>query len=230
MPEDDADGVTVVFEDVRRPLSAAESLSFGREADLVIDAANRSMHRRLGLIRHDEGWVLENLGRSVTLVATDLDGASYARVTPGAVVPIPFANTALAFSCGSANYRMSLHLGRPPSVTAPSEPSRLDATDATLTSTSIVFNDEQYVLLEALARSRFDGPVSPGALPSNRQLARELGWSTTKLTRKLDHLCAKLAKAGLTGLVGDTADTATDRRLRLAEIAVEHRLVRRERT
>ena len=88
-----------------------------------------------------------------------------------------------------------------------------------------MFNDEQYALLERLAALRAGGPITVNDLPSNRELARDLGWTVSKLTRKLDNLCLKLDRAGVTGLVGDSAETAKIRRLRLADVALEHGLV-----
>lgn len=218
----------LAFDDVETRLDVGQSLTFGRSAELVIDSSNRSMHRELGRFSWADGqWHLTNLGRSITLVATDLDGASFARVTPGASVPLPFPRTAISFSAGRANYRLSAH--RRPSaiddVPDPDDHGYEKSNDLTITASTLEFNDDQLALLGVLARLRADGPITIDDIPSNRQLAHQLGWTPSKLSRKLDHLCLKLDRAGVTGLVGDTAETAKVRRLVLANLAVEHALV-----
>ncbi len=84
------------------------------------------------------------------------------------------------------------------------------------------------VLLRALTAQRFVGPVTAEDLPSNRQLANELGWSLPKFNRKLDHLCKKFARAGVQGVVGSAFGSATQRRVILANFVVENRLLDRD--
>ena len=218
----------VRFVDEDRIVAPDATLTFGRQADLVIDSVNRNMHRELGRFANEDGqWRLINLGRSITIVATDLDGASFARVVPGAAIPLPFTNTAITFSAGRANYRLTTHQPQSASSALSGElpPGYEHGNDSTITASSIVFKDEQYALLVALAQLRADGPITAEDLPSNRQLPKSLGWTPSKFTRKLDNLCLKLERAGLTGLVGDSAETARLRRLRLANAAVEQGLV-----
>jgi hypothetical protein len=56
-------------------------------------------------------------------------------------------------------------------------------------------------------------------------LALRLGWTLTKFNRKLDHLCAKLAREGVRGLRGGPDALATDRREALVEHAITVGLV-----
>jgi hypothetical protein len=56
-------------------------------------------------------------------------------------------------------------------------------------------------------------------------VAARLGWSTTKLTRKLDSVCSKLSKVGVRGLHGRPGELASSRRARLVEYALAVRLV-----
>jgi hypothetical protein len=222
--------LTVEFEGhVWRPVSGDE-VTFGRAADIVVDPSNLSLHRVLGRIRRvDRRWFLANVGRSVSLVASDTDGASFARIAPGTEVPLPFPRTTVKFSAGRANYRLTIEVDPATWIgdTTDDGAIRPNTLERTLTSSGLVFNEEQFALLCALAAPRLDGPITSADLPSNRQLARQLGWSPAKLTRKLDHLCAKFARVGVNGLVGSTAGTATERRLLLADLAVEHRIVTR---
>jgi hypothetical protein len=220
------DRILVSFEGATHAVAATDALTFGRHGDVVIDPANRMLHRLLGRFTNADGsWWLSNLGSSIALVVSDLDGASFARVVPGGSIPLPFERSAVAFSAGRANYRLTVEqLGwNPRSVVT----GATESTEPTVTASSLVFNDEQYALLAALARHRSTG--APGQpMVSRRQLAQELGWSDAKLGRKLDHLCTKLARAGVPGLVGRAGRTADNRRQLLADAAVELGLVCRE--
>lgn len=218
--------IHVCFDGERRDVAPGSRLTFGRQGDLVIDSANRSMHRLLGQFWDHEGqWRLANLGRTVSIVVIDLEGASFAHVVPGADIPVPFRNTAVAFSAGRANYRLTVEQPMAPDNRGAPPFGYEMTSDATITATRLVFNAEQLELLRVFAELRADGPVRAADIPSNRQLAQRLGWTPTKLTRKLDNLCSKLDRAGVTGLVGDSADSATSRRVTLANVAVEQGLV-----
>jgi hypothetical protein len=87
-------------------------------------------------------------------------------------------------------------------------------------------NDDQRLLLAALCEPRLRDPADRWApVPSNRSVAARLGWTLAKFNRKLDHLCVKLARAGVAGVHGDLGQLATDRRRVLVEHALEVGLV-----
>ncbi|MEP6843532.1 MAG: hypothetical protein ABJA11_08420, partial [Pseudolysinimonas sp.] len=54
------------------------------------------------------------------------------------------------------------------------------------------------------------------------------GWTLTAFNRKLDNVCDKLDRIGVTGLRGGRDNLATNRRLRLVEYAIATRLVTRD--
>ncbi len=214
------------FEGERRVLVPPGELTIGRQADLIVDPANRHLHRVLARLVWSETWWLQNVGRSIAIVLTDLDGSSYARVAPSEAMPIPFANTALSFSAGPANYRLTIVTGGPARLEGDwgIQDTSEEATDSP---DALQFNEEQLQLLAVLGSARLGGPISTADLPSSRQMARELGWSLSKFNRKLDHLCQKLGRAGVAGLTGSTEVSASERRLRLSIFAVESGLVDR---
>lgn len=218
----------IAFEAEQCRVAPGQSCTFGRAGDIEVDGANRLLHRILGRFFDRDGqWWLANEGRSIAIVMTDLDSASYTRIVAGASIPLPFRRASLSFTAGRANYRMQVDnsaIDAPPASQA-SLPS--PTVDATLTTGALVFNDEQFELLVALATDRLDGPILATDLPTNRELARQLGWTPSKLNRKLDNLCAKLTRAGVLGLQGSVADVATDRRLQLANFVVEQGIVTR---
>ena len=88
----------------------------------------------------------------------------------------------------------------------------------------IPFTTDQHLLLVALCENRLLGETS---LPSNRAVARTIGWTITKYNRKLDAVCAKLSRQGVRGLRGSNDALASDRRVNLVEHAVSAGLVTR---
>ena len=76
-----------------------------------------------------------------------------------------------------------------------------------------------------MAETTLRDPHAGADLPTNRAVARRLGWSITKFNRKLDNLCNRFATLGVGGLRGSIDHLATDRRRRLVDHAVESGLV-----
>ena len=205
-----------------------QSLTFGRSADIVIDD-NRFLHRVLGEFRHDNGlWWLHNVGSSIGLALNDDDSASAVRLAPGSSIPVAFSAATLRFDAGGTSYEMSLdqvgHDGSDPEDDLP-EPTDVDlpddTADRTTTTSNLPLTDDQFALLVALA----DPVIRDDPMPTNRQLAFQLGWTVTKYNRKLDGLCAKYSKAGVAGLHGSSDRLAKDRRSRLAEHVIEAGIV-----
>ena len=111
---------------------------------------------------------------------------------------------------------------------AEDDPLEADDSDLdTIALGDLLLTDEQRLLLLALAEGTLRDPHSNDELPTNRAVARRLGWSITKFNRKLDNLCNRFSKLGVGGLRGSIDQLATDRRRRLVEHAVESGLIAR---
>ncbi len=214
--------------------SVDQSLTFGRSADIDIDD-NRFLHRVLGEFQMHNGlWWLNNVGSSIALSLTDEATTSSARIAPGSSMPIAFEASTLRFEAGGMSYELSLDVvgprGAEPESDAPAQPRNdeavgaddLDAAERTTTTVDLPLTDDQFALLVALARPVMD---NVDTMPTNRELAHGLGWTLTRLNRKLDGLCAKYSKAGVSGLHGSTDRLAKDRRTRLAEHAIHAGIV-----
>ena len=102
-----------------------------------------------------------------------------------------------------------------------------DGAGETIALGDILLTDEQRLLLLALAEGTLRDPHTADELPTNRAVARRLGWSITKFNRKLDNLCDRFSKLGVGGLRGSIDQLATDRRRRLVEHAIESGLISR---
>jgi hypothetical protein len=218
------DGSELIVEFVgdERVLAPGEELTFGRAGDLAIDD-NRYLHRLLGRFSCSAGvWWLTNLGSSIPLTVSDTSGPSFSKVAPGTSLPLSFESSLVAFEAGGCNYELTVDLAG-----GGLDNESVDANDvggmsgeATSTASSLPMSPEQRLLLVALAEAQLRDPSASLELPTNRQIAHDLGWTITKYNRKLDGLCVKFALGGVSGLRGSSDSLARDRRARLVDHAV----------
>ncbi|MFV0308279.1 MAG: hypothetical protein ACK5OX_11105 [Desertimonas sp.] len=211
-------------------LEPGRELTFGRQADLHIDE-NRHLHRVLGRFwSRADTWWLTNEGRSITIQIADADSRSSINLAPGSEVALSFPNSVLRFRAGMTDYEVIV---RVPDRGALEGDDAVDDVDGptdeelgdTIALSDLPLADEQRLLLLALAEGTLRDPHGNDELPTNRSVARRLGWSITKFNRKLDNLCNRFSKLGVGGLRGSIDQLATDRRRRLVDHAIESGLV-----
>ena len=213
-------------------VAPGEELTFGRQADLHIDD-NRHLHRVLGRFwSRGDAWWLTNEGRAITIQIADADSRSAVQLAPGSEIALSFPNSILRFRAGVTDYEVVVRVpDRGASDADDDEDDPLDADDdeagETIALGDIMLTDEQRLLLLALAEGTLRDPHSSDELPTNRAVARRLGWSITKFNRKLDNLCNRFTKLGVGGLRGSIDQLATDRRRRLVDHAIESGLIAR---
>jgi hypothetical protein len=207
-------------------------LTFGRQADLHIDD-NRHLHRVLGRFwSRGDAWWLTNEGRAITIQIADADSRSSVQLAPGSEIALSFPNSVLRFRAGVTDYEVAVRVpDRFADEGDEDDDDPLDADDdeagETIALGDIMLTAEQRLLLLALGEGTLRDPHSNDELPTNRAVARRLGWSITKFNRKLDNLCNRFAKLGVGGLRGSIDQLATDRRRRLVEHAIESGLISR---
>lgn len=207
------------------PLEPGDSITLGREGDIVIDGDNPYLHRHFITISLADGGIpwLHNVGARMSATVADSDGLTQTWLAPDARIPLVFPRTTVWFTAGPTTYGFDVLVDDPPLTPAPS-PAVVPSQDTTIGAT--VLTPDQRLLVVALAESVLRrGPGGKGQIPSTAQAAQRLGWTTTKFNRKLDNVCEKLAKLGVTGLVGGAGRHASSRRVRLVEYAVATRLV-----
>jgi hypothetical protein len=215
------DQLLVTYMDTERLLDPDDSLTFGRGAELDIDS-NPYLHRGLGrFVRQDGTWWLENVGSKLLLTTLCPRSRLSSSVPPGRKLALVTRTTMVRFSAGSANYELAAEMSHD---MARSGTATVAGTD-TATGEVIHLNDEHRRLLCALAELRLRDPTGTSALPSNQVVARRLGWSLTKVNRKIDWLCAQYTRSGVKGLHGGRAPEssgrrASDRRRRLVDHVV----------
>ncbi|GMA30963.1 hypothetical protein [Litorihabitans aurantiacus] len=197
-----------------------EAFVVGREGDLEIDD-NPYLHRRfLAITRSGDLWWLENVGSLIPATVADAHGNVQAWIAPGARLPLVFARTTVLFTAGPTTYEL-LIVGEEPAY----EPVAAEVEQGDTTIGPVVLTDSQRALVVALAEPVLRGRGSTTAIPSSAQAAARLGWTITRLNRKLDNVCDKLARQGVRGLRGGPRKLAVNRRARLVEHAVASRLV-----
>ena len=203
-----------------------QPFTIGRDADFVVDEANRFLHRQFVSLSVSQGvWLLANVGNQLTATVSDPDGRLEAFLSPGAVLPIVLAETLVRFTAGPTSYELSIVLPDPEFVAT--EIAENDSGDTTVGRT--VMTPDQLRLILALAEpALLGGARGSSALPTSADAARRLGWPTTKFNRKLDNVCQKLAAQGVRGLHGEPGRLASNRRARLVEYALAARVVTRD--
>ncbi len=200
-----------------------QELTMGRGGDVVIDD-NPYLHRHFLRVSFADGfWWLANVGSRASATLSDARGLTSSRLGPGVRMPLVFGHTAATFTAGPFSYEINLYVENPAFQTA-SAPSVSSAGDTTVGGTS--FTESQLLAILAVAEPllRRVG-VGVWAVPTAVQAAQRLGWTQTRFNRKLDNVCDKLDRAGVYGLKGGRGRKALGRRARLAEYAVNARIV-----
>lgn len=190
----------------------ADGLSFGRGAALDIDS-NPFLHRLVGrFVCVDDIWWVENLN-GWTPITISADGTSTLLTGDGRAA-LAHAESVVRFEAGVCNYEIRVSLDAIPLL--PATDAAATELTATFRPTSLDLTDEQRLLVVALAELRLRSPAERFRLPTNASVARRLGWSTPKFNRKLDYLCSRLDRAGVSGL-RSTGRRVNDRRLRIVD-------------
>jgi len=141
--------------------------------------------------------------------------------------PLHFESFSIRLTAGSTTYEL---LVDQPSVESGPRPANFDTTatdsasDRTINASSVALSDNQFSLLVACARPLLVDADAP--MPTSGALAETLGWSSRKFERQLDRVCAKFAESGYPGLRGHNGKKAMNRKLSLAELAIQLDIVR----
>ena len=216
----------IFFIDELTVAAPGDVVTFGRSGDIELDEANQYMHRIVGtFFDQDNVWWLANKSRHGNLTLVGNTGR-LTRLPPEAVSAITEPTGVLRFDAGPSTYELGWTLPGQEPLMPPVVDDDGDVSMATSQFGVVPLNDEQRMLLAALAeRSILDSTVSTSDLPANASVAHRLGWSAKKLDRKLDYLCARLSAEGVRGLRGEKGFEAIDRRSRLVEHAISSGMI-----
>ncbi len=223
----------------RQPITA-DRFRLGARADLNLDDPSALPDELVELVLVEGVWLVRALAAGPTVTLRDESGRWTAGVTVSGAVPLVFAAHALSIIADRGTYEVELRLGNPLFRSASSDQPTIihhggpgSATMPTGTgggrseldrpvNLNLSLNREQRVLLAVLAAPVLrGGPLALSEIPSSVEAARLLDWPVTKFNRKLDTVCGKLARAGVTGLHGGANRPALNRRTRLVQTVVD---------
>ena len=217
--------LSIEFAGERHPVPPAPGYSIGRAGDLVIDD-NPHLHRRFLVIRAEGGfWWIHNVGSHLTATVCDRERTLQAALAPGGRLPVLADLLDVIFTAGRTVYDLTLVTD---GVRA-GEPAALEAEVGEATAGRVSLNLAQRLLLVVLAENALSlAGGGPAGIPTSAAAARRLGWTVPAFTRRLDHLCLKLERAGARGLRAGEGRVSTHRRIRLVEYAIATRLICRD--
>ena len=216
-------GLTVDFLGELYQREPGDSLTVGREADVVVDDENPFLHRVFLMVSERQGlWWLNNVGSQLTATVSDGKGGLQAWLAPGGALPLVFAHTVVWFTAGSTTYEFDIYLDDSSYEPVESVP----ASDGTVTIGRVQLTPDQKLLIVALCENVLRRGA--GHVPQSGAAAQRLGWTITKFNRKLDNVCEKLSGLGVRGLRGGPAKLASSRKARLVEYAMAARIVTAE--
>ncbi len=200
----------------------ATPLQIGRAGDVIIDD-NPYLHRQFLSVEEREGIVwIRNVGSQLSATIADDSGLAQTWLAPGAQIPVVFPRSVIWFTAGPTTYDFEILLEA--AVFTPTA-QHLDRTGNT-TVGQVTFTPDQKLLCLALAEEFLArGIEGRGSIPTSAAAAERLGWTLKKFERKLDNVCEKLARNGVSGLVGNARSLASSRRSRLVEYVLAARLV-----
>lgn len=213
------EALVVEFAGEEYQVKPGERFTFGRNGDLEIDS-NPYLHRQLGVFAYeDHAWTLYNVGSAIPVELSDSSSTSRMTVAPGSSVALSFEESVLTFSAGLHTYSLNLEAPMSRAEFAVGEP---PTGTQTISTGNMLLTPDQRLCLVGLAERRLRDrrAMGPDAIPTNREVAARLGWKITKFNRKLDNLCDKFTRAGVSGLRGDSSSLAVRRRERLVDHAL----------
>ncbi len=186
-PTTEAASLTVRFlGETYRP---TEDLTFGREAELVIDE-NSYLHRRAGRFRLRSGaWWLENIGSRLRLTMVSSDG-SLIDLQPGASSPLLGMGGEVSLTAGPTRYEIEYELAGNQVTWRDTHPI-LDKGVDTMTY-GVILTPRELDFVVVLAQGRLTGRLGP--LPSHGEIAEIWGVSHKTVDNTLQRLRSKLRK------------------------------------
>ena len=177
-------------------LEAGQEAIVGRSGTFPVGTDDVFLHRSLFQVWYGGlGWMIANRGRHIPLDIEPRGSRSLTRIHlgPGAVTVMPAGPSAITFTTPDRHYE--IHIDIP--STGISRPSQLNTFDGDITHARHIPNDDQRIMLDALAAPLIKNPgANDGDLPTVKELAEQLGWTEKKTNQKIERLCQRLAQDG----------------------------------
>lgn len=170
--------------------SAAEAMSFGRNAELALDEDNRFMHRITGEFRWNGSvWWLHNVGASTRLLVFGTNGARI-ELPPGTECALPMPAGSVSFVAGPTPYQLLYRADEP--VVSNHTPHAVG--DATV-EFGTALTDRETIYLTTFALGRLRG--SSAALLSYAEVAGLWNVSEKTVDNTLQRVRGRMKQAGV---------------------------------
>jgi hypothetical protein len=194
----------LVVEYIESTLRPKAQLTFGRSAELILDADNGYLHRQAGRFRNAGGiWWLDNRGSRLRLKMVSNDG-SVIDLQAGASAPLAGLQGTVSLEAGPTRYELCYRIES-------GDPMRRDTTEnvrvGDITATygaALTAREVDFVIV--LAQNRLTGRGGP--LPSQEDVATAWGVSKKTVDNTLQRLRSKLRASGVRRI--DTSETLVD--------------------
>ncbi len=174
------------------PVEVTAALSFGRSADLMLDEANKFMHRVTGEFKLiDDRWWLHNAGSSTRLI---IFGANGARVDlpPGTEAALPLPSGSVSFIAGPTPYQLNYQ------ADTPAEPVSAPAGDGAATiEFGSALTERESIYLTTFALWRLRGTST--SLLSYADVATLWGVSEKTIDNTLQRVRGRMKSGGVRG-------------------------------
>lgn len=167
-------------------LDPRRALTFGREADLVLDQENRFLHREAGRFRHKDGrWQLQNTGSILHVQLVHRSG-QVVELPPGDRASLPSGVGTVRLTAGSTTYEIGYELD--PSGTTTVDPPALPPSDTVPYGRALT--PRQIDVAVTLARHRLVGLRLPP--PGHAEIARLWGMTARNVGKTIEEIRRRL--------------------------------------
>lgn len=193
-------------------IEVSTGLSFGRTAELVLDAENRFLHGEAGRFRHRESeWLLHNTGAKLHLQLHNA-GGHHIELPPESWVRVPVGRGEVRVVAGGTPYRLTYRLDPTGATT------RIDARSTDTEPFGPPLTPAQIDYAVTLGRHRLVGLRLPP--PGQAEIARLWGVTPRTVGKTFEDIRARLRRAKVEGI--ETTEDLLEHLVTNRLITVEH--------
>lgn len=175
-----------------------KEITIGRTGNIVIGTDDKNMHRKALKIYHtDVRWVLENLsGYYHAKISAELTKWNPTEVPPKKSATLQHLTNKVQFGPKQGNYTVTI-ICPPPPILGKRQTEDIDG-DPTIMPPSSNYDEERKQLLRVLAKHLAESQEAGHKdLPSDKELAAELGWTEKKTQQKISRFIETLKSRGV---------------------------------
>lgn len=175
-----------------------DELSFGRSGDIVIDDANRYLHRVVGeFVPRGPSWSLHNRGTTIQLRLFAIDGV-HTVLPPGGHTMLGAHTGTVSFAAGPGNYELTYRMAHAPDRAELGGGARADLAGAETAEFGAPLTPREVDFMVAFARPILTASGQP--TPTYAEVAAEFGVKPKTVDATIQRLRHKMYDAGVVHL------------------------------